>query len=519
MLALGARGYLSWKRREFVAFPPPGKKPKWLILGWDAADWDVILAMMQRGALPTLSRFLAEGAHGRLATLNPPLSPMLWTSVATGRRAYEHGILGFTESDPETGNLRAVRGSSRRTRAFWNILEDHGHTANVLGWWPSHPAEKLKGAMVSNFFQIIPEKGKEGLNVESVQPEFIRPEMDSLRMHPSEVTSAMLAPFFPEAPGLDSKEDGKVRSVMKILSQAVSIHNTSTWLLENKPSDIQAVYFDAIDHLCHLAMAYHPPKQKHIDPDDFRKYHFIVEAGYRFHDMMLERYLDLTHGETNILILSDHGFRSGNHRLSSLPEHPGAPALDHTPYGMIAAMGPDIKPGEIHGASLLDIFPTILQAFDLPLPEDIPGRSLQELFRSGKRGGSVPTYEKTPLSLPTDKGGVDQEVLKQLADIGYLDPDQVPMGRSGEITPENRVNLARSLADAGKWKEAISEMKTACSILPNSPWILEELGMIAWQAGNVAELEETIKRLQELAPDSRWLIFFKGVHSMILGRP
>ncbi|MDX5428980.1 MAG: sulfotransferase domain-containing protein, partial [Bacteroidota bacterium] len=46
-----------------------------------------------------------------------------------------------------------------------------------------------------------------------------------------------------------------------------------------------------------------------------------------------------------------------------------------------------------------------------------------------------------------------------------------------------------------------------------------ELGMIAWQAGNVAELEETIKRLQELAPDSRWLIFFKGVHSMILGRP
>ena len=34
------------------------------------------------------------------ATLDPPLSPTLWTSIATGKRPYKHGIIGFTEPDP-----------------------------------------------------------------------------------------------------------------------------------------------------------------------------------------------------------------------------------------------------------------------------------------------------------------------------------------------------------------------------------------------------------------------------------
>ena len=37
---------------------------------------------------------------GNLATLQPILSPMLWNSVATGKFADKHGILGFSALDP-----------------------------------------------------------------------------------------------------------------------------------------------------------------------------------------------------------------------------------------------------------------------------------------------------------------------------------------------------------------------------------------------------------------------------------
>ena len=36
------------------------------------------------------------------------LSPMLWTSLATGKRPHKHGIHGFTEPRPEGDGIRAV---------------------------------------------------------------------------------------------------------------------------------------------------------------------------------------------------------------------------------------------------------------------------------------------------------------------------------------------------------------------------------------------------------------------------
>ena len=40
---------------------------------------------------------------GNIATLDPPMSPLLWTSIATGKTADLHGIHGFAEPDPATG--------------------------------------------------------------------------------------------------------------------------------------------------------------------------------------------------------------------------------------------------------------------------------------------------------------------------------------------------------------------------------------------------------------------------------
>jgi predicted AlkP superfamily phosphohydrolase/phosphomutase len=65
------------------------------------------------------------GAAGQIATLHPPLSPMLWTSIATGKRPFKHGIHGFTEPAPDGGGIRPITNLSRKCKALWNILSQN----------------------------------------------------------------------------------------------------------------------------------------------------------------------------------------------------------------------------------------------------------------------------------------------------------------------------------------------------------------------------------------------------------
>ena len=52
---------------------------KLLLVGWDAADWKVISPLVDQGLMPYTARLVENGVMGNLATLNPILSPMLWT--------------------------------------------------------------------------------------------------------------------------------------------------------------------------------------------------------------------------------------------------------------------------------------------------------------------------------------------------------------------------------------------------------------------------------------------------------
>src|SRR3982750_4875797 len=114
-----------------------------LLVGWDAADWKVIDPLLTKGEMPHLAGVLRDGVRGNLATINPPLSPMVWTSIATGKRPPKHGILGFTEPTPDGASVRPISIAGRTTKAFWNILNQHGKRSIVVGWWPSHPAEPI----------------------------------------------------------------------------------------------------------------------------------------------------------------------------------------------------------------------------------------------------------------------------------------------------------------------------------------------------------------------------------------
>jgi predicted AlkP superfamily phosphohydrolase/phosphomutase len=49
-----------------------------LLVGWDAADWQVIHPLLDAGLMPKLQRLIEGGVIGSPASL----SPIHWTSIA-----------------------------------------------------------------------------------------------------------------------------------------------------------------------------------------------------------------------------------------------------------------------------------------------------------------------------------------------------------------------------------------------------------------------------------------------------
>ena len=452
------------------------KKRKVLLVGWDAADWQVIDKLMANGLMPAFKSVVDRGVRGRLATLDPPLSPMLWTSMATGVRPYKHGISGFVENDG-SGGVRPITSYSRKVNAFWNIFTKEGLKSNVVGWWPSNPVETINGVMVSNRFQQ--EKvGKETVDLKdwTIEPGTIHPEsfvekLKEFRIHPSEISGNLVMPFVPRALELDKKEDKRLTVIAKFLAHSGSLHAVSTELLETTDWDITAVYHDALDHFCHGFMKFHPPKMEGMEQEAYELFKDVVTGAYVYHDMMLARLLSIIDDDTTIIICSDHGFHSDHLRPKMIPQVPSGPAIEHAPFGVFVAAGPGIKKGEhVHGASILDVTPTLLTLFDLPIGRDMDGKPLMDIYETPIESKYIDSWENDErfggelvINEKPDEG-TNAAALQQLIDLGYIDDQQIKEGENSEVAQKNYMNevlrennfyMAKSYANGFKFDEAL----------------------------------------------------------------
>jgi predicted AlkP superfamily phosphohydrolase/phosphomutase/tetratricopeptide (TPR) repeat protein len=443
------------------------KRNKVLLIGWDAADWKVIFPLIEQGKMPTLASLINRGVYGRLQTLDPPLSPMLWTSIATGMRADKHRIGGFIEPTPNGDGLRPVTSTSRKVKAIWNILNQEGYKSNVVAWWPSNPAEPINGVMVSNLYQVAKKSLTENWEMPSgtVHPESLSEVMKEFRIHPQEITLAMAHPFVPNiATDLELRKEKRTFGILKTIANAATVHAASTYLQTEHEWDFMAVYHDAIDHFSHLAMRYFPPRRPQIDEKEFNDFKDVVEAAYRFHDMMLERTLELIDDNTTVILISDHGFHSDEQRPLKIPHEPSGPAIEHSPYGIFVMAGAGIRTGgkQIAGASVLDITPTILHYLDLPVGKDMDGKVLLPCFENPKPIKFIDSWEQIEGNsgmhneMLREDPWAAQEALQQLVELGYIEElDDDKLNQVERAKRENKYYIARNLLNGKKVNEAI----------------------------------------------------------------
>lgn len=440
-----------------------------LIVGWDAADWMMIDPLVAKGAMPTLARLVRDGVRSDLGTLDPKLSPLLWTSIATGKTADKHGILNFVEPKPDGSGLRLASSTSRKCKALWNILSQSGLHTNVVGWYASHPAEPIHGSVVSNLIcEGDPAQASAPWPVPSglTHPANLADAVAGCRVRAREFEREALAEILPDLPP-GMRDDARVRTLCSLMAVGASVERAASHLMSAGPWDCTMAFFETIDTVGHHFMQYRPPRMRHVKESEMRAFGGVMDRVYRWHDAALARMLESAGPDVTVVLLSDHGFHSDRQRpvLADLPpeRRMEREASWHRATGVLVMSGPGVVAGQQPvTASILDIAPTALTMLGLAAGADFDGRCLSESLA----GASVPDRIDSWDSVDGEAGLHPPEArqdpfeaadaLKQLVDLGYMAalPEDV-QGQLDLVRRESAFNLGMLLMSRGRFGEAL----------------------------------------------------------------
>jgi tetratricopeptide (TPR) repeat protein/predicted AlkP superfamily phosphohydrolase/phosphomutase len=537
------RSSLSWARwSALILLASCGSKgtsreldTRAVVIGIDGADWKVIDALAAAGEMPNLTRLRQRGVSGPIETLSDiALSPVIWTSVATGKTAAKHGISWFMVDQPD-GTRVPVRSTNRRTEAIWSILAKNGLAPVVLGWWATYPAEDVgRGAIVSDAlgFHGFGATARGGDDRRKTYPPELFATADALVPPEQQVSAGFVQRFVhirPEEyreemfdPARFPKRDpaNPIHLFQEYAVTAQGYTAIAEELLAKHPFDLFLMYFEQVDSFSHLFMKYAPPKLAWVDEAGFARYRDVVGEWYRYQDELLGRVLAKVDLETTaVFVLSDHGFKSGERRIRSESVVDVRRAhLDHETHGIFVAAGPHVRRGaEITGASVLDVTPTLLHYLGLAVAKDMDGKVLdgayEPEFLQRHPIRYVSTYEDgtrriAPAQSETADAGMQAEVEGGLKALGYTGEEGDGAPESGaetaarESSPEIHNNLGRIHLRGGEPKKALAEFEKALELDEDNAEALLNIGSIHQGEGKTELAEHFVQRALAVDPNS-----------------
>ena len=226
-------------------------------------------------------------------------------------------------------------------------------------------------------------------------------------------------------------------------------------------------------------------------------------GAYRFHDMMLQTLVELAGPETTVILVSDHGFHSDHLRPRGIPIEPAGPAVEHRNFGIVAIRGAHIKQDErIYGATPLDVTPTILTLFGLPVGADMDGRVLVQAFEEPPEINRIPSWEQEagdcgmhPADLRMDPVAA-QAVLQRFVALGYVQPPGEDQAKAVETAVrEQHYNLARAYLDGRRYRDALPLLKELVKKWPDEVRFSQYLAQCYLAMRSRAEAKAILEQL------------------------
>jgi predicted AlkP superfamily phosphohydrolase/phosphomutase/cytochrome c-type biogenesis protein CcmH/NrfG len=481
--------------------------PRVLLIGIDGADPVIVERLIAKGKVPTFARLKREGAFGRLRSQEPLLSPIVWTTIATGRRPQDHGILDFVEVNPD-GSVAPITSGRRRVPALWNVATDFGKTSGFVGWYASFPAEKVLGFEVSDrlgFHQVRSARSSDG----ATWPERLTGDLRARFGEPSPDLAATKARFLPQAAALT--EDGTRR-----LSQLSKIYATSEYYRRILPAlqkeyraDLLGVYFEGIDTSGHLFMEDASPRRPEVSAADYLAFSEVVDRYYEYQDEVLADLLKLEGPNTVTLVVSDHGFKSEATRpKTSGRADTGLAPLWHRLHGVVFVHGAGVHARSLPDSSIYDVAPTVFALLGIPLSRELSGRALVDAFRPGAlpaASRSVDRYAFSPPPRRPEPVPPDSEALAKLRALGYLSGSGPPAHDADGRTAASYLSEGLLKGQDGDGDGALRAYGKAVGLDPRNVSALVTAASIYIRRREFPRAKELLDRAVSVEPEGFWV--------------
>ena len=490
--------------------PPSEGRPPVIWLGLDGLDWELLDRLAADGTMPNWKRLTAEGATARLTSFVPILSPILWTTAATGVTPDVHRVLDFQETDPKTGAKVPISGLSRAVPAVWNLASSAGRKVGVVGWWATHPAEEVNGFFVSDhaspiLFDRLPLAG-------AAYPASLESGIAQVQAREGRVSDADLARFI-DAPVVEIAAaraggaglENPIVALGRILSATRVSHRLARDLYDRDRPDLLALYLEGTDEVGHVFAAATPPKIACASEADLRRYGNVVARYYGEVDRLLGQWMRRAAEDGATLIVhSDHGFKWGADRPCGLASgNWSTAAFWHRLDGVLAAWGARARPGPRGQASLFDVAPTVLALLDIRADSHMPGKAARFAFRDLPdaapgdlfRGVDVRHVAAAPMT-----AGEANEYAKKLLALGYLTGSEArPLAPTGGERPGMTEgawnNLGLYLSETAKNPAAArAAFEKSLALRPDYYSPMYNLAVLARSGGRTKEAEEWLFR-------------------------
>jgi len=423
--------------------PPQPSKPRLFFLGVDGVSWTVLGPMLERGELPAFQRLIEEGTSlPRFDTLQITHSPVIWTTVATGRRPAVHGIRDFTAELPN-GRKIPVTSNMRKARAIWEVASRRGVSAGVIGWWATWPAEEILGYVVSD--HANPAFG----DVMTAEGRFWTADRERLaqlrrQVYPEEI-APVLARYWITGetfPWDDLQRRGRFTDEQMRLARAAAwaepdlyswlktfyrvdypLFRAALDLMKERPTDLQMLYLRGPDPVQHYGWDLVEPERYARKPPHLERDRTVVEGVYRYVDSFLGEILDALPPDAWLIVASDHGAEPSDDAADpARTSRPGEHSVEAK--GVLFLRGPGVRRGaNLEKATPFDLMPTMAWLLELPLSSTLPGRILTEAFEEDFARSlpvhKVARYGPRPTGplLPSPE---DEEMLRSLKNLGYI---------------------------------------------------------------------------------------------------
>jgi Tfp pilus assembly protein PilF len=504
-------------RRELTGLARP--RGRLVVLGLDALDWALVDQLIARGLMPNTAALMRRGFHAVLEVPRPLISPVVWTTIATGVPPEVHGVLDFLESDPAGGPPRPVTAASRKATAIWEMMAAAGRSTAVIGWWASFPAQAPPGGAV--YSDRLTEQL---LGLAADVPGMADPPQAALRakellLRANDVTPAMLQPFLEvsaeelaAAVARPDAWDDPIGGLAKLAAASFTVERITALELQ-RGTDVVFSYLEGTDTVGHLYGPYRPPVLPGFDGPVARRFGAVVDRYYAWTDRWVGAVAASLTKDDTIVLVSDHGFTWGDDR-PRVPSgaHTATAEMWHRPYGAFLAAGPLIPPSrQRHTMGVLDVAPSLMALAGLPRAEEMPGRVPQELLPEAVRvpgvvnyAALVPRKAPEPVELPA---AAREEEIAKLRALGYLvgsstpsqpavapaaaaPPLPVPPAPVGDRAEARRLsNLAISQASAGDVRQAEQTFRMAIAADPSYSSAHYSLSVLLRKQGRLEEAD------------------------------